>query len=181
VGAVVLASLLMPQIAAAQQGPTITATPSTGLQDGQTVTVTGTGFDPATEDWVGTVCLTEVLDVLSSVSEINARCGLNSVVRLPTNPTGDFSTTMVVHQVQPTFTAGEMDCGQSGCLLLFLELVQDAQAFRGFAATPIRFGPPVPHARADCLSGGWRNVADDRGAPFRNQGRCVSYVVAHPH
>jgi hypothetical protein len=37
----------------------------------------------------------------------------------------------------------------------------------------------VPTSKAACKNGGWRNFGDGEGQPFRNQGRCVSYVVAH--
>jgi hypothetical protein len=32
--------------------------------------------------------------------------------------------------------------------------------------------------KAQCKNGGWRNLADGQGQSFRNQGQCVSYVVA---
>ena len=35
---------------------------------------------------------------------------------------------------------------------------------------------PAPTDRAQCKRGGWRNLVDDHGAPFRNQGQCVSFV-----
>jgi hypothetical protein len=35
----------------------------------------------------------------------------------------------------------------------------------------------VPQSSSDCKNGGWRNVTDDAGQPFRNQGQCVSFVV----
>ncbi len=37
----------------------------------------------------------------------------------------------------------------------------------------------TPTTRAACKNGGWRNFANDQGQPFRDQGQCVSYVVAH--
>jgi hypothetical protein len=41
--------------------------------------------------------------------------------------------------------------------------------------------PRTPLSKADCNKGGWRNLANDEGQPFRSQGQCVSYVVAHRH
>ena len=35
----------------------------------------------------------------------------------------------------------------------------------------------VATSRQQCLGGGWRNVVDNAGKPFRNQGACVSFVV----
>jgi hypothetical protein len=45
----------------------------------------------------------------------------------------------------------------------------------------ISFGSPTPQSKAECKSGGWRNLANDQGQGFRNQGQCVSYVVARRH
>jgi len=36
----------------------------------------------------------------------------------------------------------------------------------------------TPHSKAECKKGGWRNLVNDQGQPFRNQGQCVSYVVS---
>jgi len=35
---------------------------------------------------------------------------------------------------------------------------------------------PAPADKAQCKLGGWRNLVDAHGAPFRNQGQCVSSV-----
>jgi hypothetical protein len=48
-----------------------------------------------------------------------------------------------------------------------------------FFRTYVEVGPRTATTKADCKNGGWRNLANDQGEPFRNQGRCVSYVVAH--
>jgi hypothetical protein len=37
--------------------------------------------------------------------------------------------------------------------------------------------PPVATDKDQCKDDGWRNLADDQGEPFRNQGQCVSFVV----
>jgi hypothetical protein len=36
---------------------------------------------------------------------------------------------------------------------------------------------PVPTDKDQCKRGGWRNLANMEGEPFRNQGQCVSFVV----
>jgi hypothetical protein len=40
-------------------------------------------------------------------------------------------------------------------------------------------GPVVqmPTSKDDCKDGGWRNLTDDTGRPFKNQGDCVSFVA----
>jgi hypothetical protein len=175
---VALGALLTPQAAHAQDDPTITVTPSSGLRDGQTVTVSGAGFDPGAVRWPGTVCRAEVLALLPSTVDINSLCGAASLVQVTPNATGAFSTPMVVFQVQRTFLGGAIDCGQSDCVVLFLELVGPAQQLTGSAAARISFGPDVPTTKAQCKNGGWRNLANDQGQSFRNQGGCVSSVAS---
>jgi hypothetical protein len=36
---------------------------------------------------------------------------------------------------------------------------------------------PVPTDKDQCKNGGWQNLADDQGEPFKNQGQCVSFVM----
>lgn len=36
--------------------------------------------------------------------------------------------------------------------------------------------PRTPLAKADCKRGGWRDLVDDEGRPFRNQGRCIVFA-----
>ena len=179
VGAVLVLVVFMPPGAQAQEGRSITVTPNTGLDDGQAVTVAGSGFDPDAGRWAGTVCLAEILNLLPSPTQINSLCGATSVVQPTPNATGAFSTTMVVHQVQPNFTGGTIDCRLSGCVVLFIDLSRDVLALSGWAEAEITFGSPTPLSKADCKNGGWRNLANDQGRSFRNQGQCVSYVVAH--
>jgi hypothetical protein len=38
---------------------------------------------------------------------------------------------------------------------------------------------PTPTSREQCRKGGWREVADSNGVPFKNHGQCVSFVVTH--
>ena len=37
--------------------------------------------------------------------------------------------------------------------------------------------PPVPQSKANCKKGGWKDLTDNTGTPFKNQGDCVSYVA----
>jgi hypothetical protein len=35
----------------------------------------------------------------------------------------------------------------------------------------------VPQSTSECKNGGWRNLVDDAGQPFKNQGQCLTFVV----
>ncbi|HEX6348092.1 MAG TPA: hypothetical protein VF160_01740 [Candidatus Dormibacteraeota bacterium] len=37
--------------------------------------------------------------------------------------------------------------------------------------------PPTPSTKSDCMDGGWQQVSDASGTPFKNEGDCVSYVA----
>ena len=70
--------------------------------------------------------------------------------------------------------AGE-DCTtqapNSGNISVLVELFQSDGAAPVFVNTP--------QSSDDCKRGGWRTRTTAAGDPFRNQGRCVSYVNAH--
>jgi hypothetical protein len=51
--------------------------------------------------------------------------------------------------------------------------VGDVFTMTGTLTTP----PPVPTDKNQCKDGGWQNLADDQGEPFKNQGQCVSFVM----
>jgi hypothetical protein len=54
--------------------------------------------------------------------------------------------------------------------------IGDVFTMTGTLTTP----PPVPTDKDQCKHGGWQNLADDQGEPFRNQGQCVSFVEPTP-
>lgn len=39
------------------------------------------------------------------------------------------------------------------------------------------FEIPQPQSKNECKNGGWQDLADSDGSPFKNQGDCVSYVA----
>ena len=53
-------------------------------------------------------------------------------------------------------------------------VVGDVFTMTGTLTTPAL----VPSDEDQCKHGGWQDLSNDRGEPFANQGRCVSYVAA---
>jgi hypothetical protein len=43
-----------------------------------------------------------------------------------------------------------------------------------------RAGAAPPAAVQQCKHGGWQTLTDASGQPFRNQGRCISYLIHNP-
>ena len=177
----------------AQEGPSVTVTPSTELTDGQTVSVTASGFFATNDPRIGTIvpsahqCPAGLFpasgvtpldpDFAAQVLQVlNESCG--SLGSFPVaSPT---TRTVTVHTTVTTPSGGTLRCGVStaDCAIVVIGLTNSANL--GVASAPISFRPATPGSKADCKSGGWRNLATAQGQPFRDQGQCVSYVVARP-
>lgn len=52
-------------------------------------------------------------------------------------------------------------------------------AMVGTVSGTVVLPPPTPISKDDCRHGGWRNLADEHGRPFRNQGHCTTWVHHH--
>jgi len=171
----------MAQGARAQEQPSISVTPSTGLADGQTVTVTGGPFPPLVG--AGVFQCAEPVD-LTDVTSVVSHCSGLSVASFDAQ--GNLvPTSVTVHEV---FTAAggvvppgaiTYDCTvNNNCSVAVVGFLASDQSTLVGAKVPIRFGAEPPSSKAACENGGWRNVANDQDQPFRNQGQCVSFVVA---
>lgn len=143
---------------------TLTVEPSARLVDGQSVLVSGDGF-PAS--------------ALTGVAQCSADgagpsdCG--PLVLLDTDADGAFTTTLELSEVLTTPAGQTIDCAsESACVVAAANAGNIAATL---TKAPISFGPPSPQAKSECRSGGWRGLSDGEGRPFRNQGRCVAWVV----
>ena len=151
--------------ASSQVGPSATVTPDTGLVDGQTVTVQGSGFDPSVQG-VGI-----------------AQCPFGGTVndcigqQVVSASGGSFSATFTVHS-----SALAVDCASVArrCFLGASNL-DGLPVFTQQVFVPLTFAGATPATADDCRNGGWRNLADDQAQPFTNQGQCVSFVSHSSH
>jgi hypothetical protein len=152
---------LFPSTASPQAGPSVTVTPDTGLVDGQTVTVQGSGFDPLT---------TSIGVAQCPVGGTFADCIGQKII--PASG-GSFSTTFTVQRFALT-----VDCASVArrCFIGASNL-DPAPSFRDQAFGPLTFAGAAPETKDDCKNGGWRNLADDQHRSFKNQGDCVSFVA----
>ena len=164
--------------AGAQDVATITVVPSVGLTDGQTVTVEGTGFAPNTTTFGSLTVGLCPSDVLTDLALAPYRCGAVAAFPVAVDDSGAFVTQLQVFRSQPTSVGdGTLICADapSGCVVLAVEVTGSLPDVEVIAATaPITFRPET---KADCRRGGWRNVTDNGGRPFRSQGACVRFVV----
>ncbi len=110
------------------QLPVVTATPSTGLTDGQSITISGTGFTP---------------DVQVAAAECGAgtvgtqSCDIGNVVYGQTDASGNASVTLTVHAALTTAT-GTIDCTTGpGACVIGLANISDLSEANG---APITFG-----------------------------------------
>jgi hypothetical protein len=51
--------------------------------------------------------------------------------------------------------------------------------YEGTVSGTVTLPPSTPASRDDCRHGGWRDLVDDQGRPFRNQGDCIAWVSHH--
>ena len=175
--AVVLGAVAVPATAQAQEAPTLTVTPNTGLVDGQTVSLTGTGFVDISSI-AGLECPPQFGGRTEfTINEVLSNCGFVAFAgEITTDAAGNLSGSATVQEVFTASGGATYDCTvRNDCVLLVAGLHGSGLAG---ATVPIRFGPATPTTKAACRNGGWRNLANDQGRAFRNQGQCVSYVVA---
>jgi hypothetical protein len=132
---------------------TLTVTPSTGLRDGQTVTVTGTGFveKPVVSDWTLTMCSPDILTADFTIISAIQYCSLDSppFTGVPPSADGVLTASLTVTK-QFSTRAGTVTCGQApnDCVVILAQLAGPA-GFVG-ATAPVSFGQPVPTLR-DCI------------------------------
>jgi len=118
-------------------GPTIDVAPSTGLVDGQTVQVNGSGFSASAQ-----IAVAECRSGATSASN----CSPDGALVITADPTGAFSTAFVVTQ-NLVIGSSNIDCSTPGsCVMAAGQL----PSLKTFAAAPISFTalppptPPVP-------------------------------------
>jgi hypothetical protein len=91
-----------------------------------------------------------------------------------TNPAGGFD--VVAHFTVTSGTGGL--AGATGEIVLTGNVAGPGSVGDVFTMTGILTIPsPVAADMDQCKDDGWQNLVDDQGEPFRNQGRCVSFVA----
>lgn len=121
--------------AGAQDGPTVVVEPSTGLADGDTLSVTATGFPPNGEAFSSGQCVTPIEDFLQ-------QCDVTNIVPVPLDGDGAASFEITVK----TGPIGSGTCGEGGdqCVIAVGSLTSP-EAGGG----PIFFGADGPTAAAE--------------------------------
>lgn len=175
-----LGAVAVPATAQAQEAPTITVTPSTGLSDGEVVSLSGTGFGglfsiaalQCPSQFAGRTEFT-VSEVLNSCAFLVTASNILTV-----DAAGGVTGSVPVQAVFTPYSGGpSYDCTVRNDCVLLVSGLGGPSGLRGDTVT-ITFGPNVPQSKADCKGSGWRSFANDQGQPFRNQGQCASFVVA---
>jgi hypothetical protein len=86
-------------------------------------------------------------------------------------------TTDFPYDLDVTVTSGTgAFSGASGTIGLVGNFTGGAQEITGTASGTISYGPEIATEKSDCRDGGWRNLVDADGQPFKNQGRCIASV-----
>jgi hypothetical protein len=184
-----LATVALVAIAAgagAADDPSVTVTPSTGLVEGQSVTVVASGFLAASSSGGTFVprafqCAPQ-FPVSAVFDPTTATTVVDPLLARWCTSLGDFpvtqsTTTSRSVPVTRAFTSpgGEsVRCGVApGDCLIVVTGVQPPSA--ALASAPISFAA-TPPSKAACKGGGWRQYVDGDGRPLRNQGQCIRAV-----
>jgi hypothetical protein len=116
--------------------PVLAASPSTGLVDGQSITVSGKGFKPHHH-----YALSECVAGSTDGSECVATNGLGNVTTVTAKGSGRFTTTIQVARVL-TLISGTVDCAQApGCVIGAID--EDSPFVSVAAVTGVSFNPKV--------------------------------------
>jgi hypothetical protein len=118
--------------------PTLTVNPSSGLVDGQTVSVTGSGFSP----YSGVAMVECQADATGP-----AQCDLSSVLEVGTDGSGSFAATYTVSRIIEIANLENgnekaRNCGAVGCILG----AADINNYSVAASSPLGFKPHSPLA-----------------------------------
>jgi hypothetical protein len=137
--------------------PAITSTPSTGLVDGQTVTLAGTGFSAG-----GGIFFCQ--GILTGHTPSPADCG-DTITSTQADATGSFSISVTVHRFLVVVGTGVIDCAQPQSTCAFG--ADDLSLSTGIVSTPLAFTPQAPvtdpfNARIEGV------VVDSGGHPIAN-------------
>jgi hypothetical protein len=129
--------------AAGAAGPSVTVIPSTGLTDGQTVMVNGTGFSSGQDVFI-TECSSDILNEPQPVSlaEAFAKCGGVQDIQNP-DANGNFTAFFSVANQFVTFAGGTVSCASPGaCAVTASFFGTGTNLF--FYGQPISFGASAP-------------------------------------
>jgi hypothetical protein len=138
----VLVGVMLLTSGTAYAAPTVSVTPSTGLQDLQSVALRGSGYTTDVTQFAlaqctgdgtpdGTVCIGQTV--------------------VPVSGAGSFSTTFTVHQF-----VGTVDCATApgACFIGASNIAGGGPSFSQAAFAPLSFGPGSPTSKAECKKGG---------------------------
>jgi hypothetical protein len=145
------ASVATVEPASAADTHTVTVTPSTGLTDGQIVTVSGSGFveDLLNNEWLVSMCDPAVLTTIDLRTALDHCDIVTRNVFAPSDAAGNLSVQYDVRKTFPLIDGTTVTCGQApnDCAILVADVT--ALGFFG-AAAPISFAQPVP-TLGDCV------------------------------
>jgi hypothetical protein len=138
IGTLILGGLTSLGVATASAaGPTIMVTPSTGLQNGNVVSVTGTGF-------MDNELLYALECVNAGASTNQTDCDLSTLATVTTSATGTFTTSVTLVAGTISSTAAVTTCGTSAADLANCAIVVSTNPPSADAALfPITFALPV--------------------------------------
>jgi hypothetical protein len=162
--AALLFTTVVPPAAGAQEGPTATAVSVCTPEEPFAVAGFVSGF-PANETFAILIEFTTGGSAGTGfTTDANGQAAVGSV--LATQP----FTASVVTFSDPN---GNIQLDPGEAVVLAGTLIVDQPCTDGTFIP----APATPQTAADCKRGSWRDLVDDAGQPFKNQGQCASFAV----
>lgn len=157
---------------------TLMPTPDSGLVDGQSVALNGSGWPAGATVYVLQCRLDQGLSL--------SACDTDTRQDYIAAPDGSVIDDFAVSQNLAT-GSGAFDCAAvpDSCGIGAVVWENFGSGVPAMIDAPsnhvINFGDGdttnPPQSKGDCKKGGWQSLTDDEGTPFKNQGDCVSYVA----
>ena len=176
----------------AQSQPSVSVEPASNLADGQSIRIVASPGDlerfesfflfPESSGIVVAQCLAEAVRFTGPDTVLLDICGNFSfpeVIAPGGRATSEYTVRTSFLNYYETRT---IECGRvpNDCLVSVLVTLGSSLSESHLLHAPVTFAKRTPLTSTDCKRGGWRDLADDQGLLFRNEGQCVKYVVARP-
>lgn len=143
------------------RGGGVSASPTRNLHDGDAISVTGRFYIPGTTISFGACVGSPSPTTCGSIG------GPSSSLA---NSDGTFTATVYARHAVTTASSapGTVDCLFSSCVLFVGANISFLSGFNTL---------PISYSKDACMQGGWQQLTDADGRPFKNQGDCISHVV----
>ena len=134
--------------------------------------VTSAPADGATYITLAFIAPTPLVQQLNITTSAGAFIGGTGVFAAATFPTTHVQLSTISMDSQLRLSSGT--AGTAAVTVSYVDFGSThVESVTSFTFTAV---PQTPVTKNDCKAGGWRELVDGQGLPFRNQGACIAWV-----